>query len=159
MLFNSFAFILGFLPLALALFFFLGRLNRVWAARWLPLASIGFFGYWSPKYIVLLLGSVACNFLCGRAIAKRAGSRGGRWLFAFAVAVNLLLLGFYKYADFFASSANDLAKTHLPLLHIALPIGISFFTFTQIAFLADANKGIVKEYRFVHYLLFVSYFP
>jgi len=159
MLFNSFAFILGFLPLALALFFLLGRLNRVWAAAWLALASIAFYGYWSPKYIVLLLGSVACNFLCGRAIAKRAGSRGGRWLFAFAVAVNLLLLGFYKYADFFASSANDLAKTHIPLLHIALPIGISFFTFTQIAFLADANKGIVKEYRFVHYLLFVSYFP
>jgi len=159
MLFNSFAFILGFLPLALALFFLLGRLNRVWAAAWLALASIAFYGYWSPKYIVLLLGSVACNFLGGRAIAKRAGSRGGRWLFAFAVAVNLLLLGFYKYADFFASSANDLAKTHIPLLHIALPIGISFFTFTQIAFLADANKGIVKEYRFVHYLLFVSYFP
>jgi len=159
MLFNSFAFILGFLPLALALFFLLGRLNRVWAAAWLALASIAFYGYWSPKYIVLLLGSVACNFLCSRAIAKRAGSRGGRWLFAFAVAVNLLLLGFYKYADFFASSANDLAKTHIPLLHIALPIGISFFTFTQIAFLADANKGIVKEYRFVHYLLFVSYFP
>jgi alginate O-acetyltransferase complex protein AlgI len=68
-------------------------------------------------------------------------------------------LGFYKYADFFASSANEIAKTHLPLLHIALPIGISFFTFTQIAFLADAGKGIVKEYRFVHYLLFVSYFP
>jgi alginate O-acetyltransferase complex protein AlgI len=159
MLFNSYAFILGFLPLALALFFFLGRLNRVWAASWLAFASIVFYGYWSPKYIVLLLGSVAFNFLCGRAIAKRAGSSGGRWLLIVAVAVNLILLGFYKYADFFASSANEIVNTHLPLLHIALPVGISFFTFTQIAFLADASKGIVKEYRFVHYLLFVSYFP
>lgn len=159
MLFNSFAFILEFLPLALALFFLLGRLNQSWAAAWLAVASIAFYGYWSPKYIVLLLGSVACNFLCGRAISKRAGSRAGRWLFIFAVAANLLLLAFFKYADFFATSVNDLTKTHLPLLHIILPIGISFFTFTQIAFLADANKGIVKEYRFVHYLLFVSYFP
>ncbi len=159
MLFNSYAFILGFLPLALALFFLLGRLNRVWAAAWLALASIAFYGYWSPKYIALLLGSVAFNFLCGRAIARRAGNCGGRRILIASVAVNLMLLGFYKYADFFASSANEIAKTHLPLLHVALPIGISFFTFTQIAFLADAGKGIVKEYRFVHYLLFVSYFP
>jgi alginate O-acetyltransferase complex protein AlgI len=159
MLFNSYAFILGFLPLALALFFLLGRLNRVWAAAWLALASIAFYGYWSVEYIALLLGSVAFNFLCGRAIAKRAGSTAGRWILIVSVAANLILLGFYKYADFFASSANEIAKTHLPLLHIALPIGISFFTFTQIAFLADASKGIVKEYRFVHYLLFVSYFP
>jgi D-alanyl-lipoteichoic acid acyltransferase DltB (MBOAT superfamily) len=159
MLFNSYAFILGFLPPALALFFILGRLNRVWAAAWLALASIAFYGYWSPKYIALLLGSVAFNFLCGRAIAKRAGSTGGRRILTASVAVNLILLGFYKYADFFASSVNELAKTDLPLLHVALPIGISFFTFTQIAFLADAGKGIVKEYRFVHYLLFVCYFP
>ncbi len=159
MLFNSYAFILGFLPLALALFFFLGRLNRVWAAAWLALASIAFYGYWSPKYIILLSGSVAFNFCCGRAIARRAGSTAGRWILTTGVAGNLILLGFYKYADFFASSANEIIKTHLPLLHIALPMGISFFTFTQIAFLADASKGIVKEYRFVHYLLFVSYFP
>jgi alginate O-acetyltransferase complex protein AlgI len=159
MLFNSYAFILGFLPPALALFFILGRLSRVWAAAWLALASIAFYGYWSPKYIALLLGSVAFNFLCGRAIAKRAGSTGGRRILIASVAVNLILLGFYKYADFFASTANEIAKTDLPLLHVALPIGISFFTFTQIAFLADAGKGIVKEYRFVHYLLFVSYFP
>jgi alginate O-acetyltransferase complex protein AlgI len=159
MLFNSYAFILGFLPPALALFFFLGRLNGVWAAAWLASASIAFYGYWSPKYIALLLGSVAFNFLCGRAIAKRAPGAGGRRILFASVAANLILLGFYKYADFFASSANEIAKTHLPLLHVALPIGISFFTFTQIAFLADASKGIVKEYRFVHYLLFVCYFP
>jgi alginate O-acetyltransferase complex protein AlgI len=159
MLFNSYAFILGFLPPALTLFFLLGRLNRVWAATWLVLASIAFYGYWSPKYIVLLLGSVAFNFVAGRAIAKHAGTTRGRSILIASVAVNLILLGFYKYADFFASSMNEVANTHLPLLHIALPIGISFFTFTQIAFLADASKGIVKEYRFIHYLLFVSYFP
>src|SRR5882757_5584940 len=121
MLFNSYAFVLGFLPLALALFFFLGRLNRVWAAAWLALASIAFYGYWSPKYIVLLLGSVAFNFLCGRAVAKRAGSAGGRWILITGVAANLVLLAFYKYEDFFASSANEILRTHLPLMHIALP--------------------------------------
>lgn len=159
MLFNSYTFILGFLPLTLALFFLLGRLSRVWAAAWLAVASILFYGYWSPKYIPLLLGSVAFNFLVGRAISRRAGSSGARWLLIVSVAANLILLGFYKYADFFASSVNAIGHTGLPLLHVVLPIGISFFTFTQIAFLADAGKGIVKEYSFVHYLLFVSYFP
>jgi alginate O-acetyltransferase complex protein AlgI len=70
-----------------------------------------------------------------------------------------LLLGFYKYADFFLMSVNDLAGTHIPMLAIVLPIGISFFTFTQIAFLVDAYRGMAREYNFTHYLLFVSYFP
>ena len=145
MLFNSYAFILGFLPLALAVFFLLGRQSRVWAAAWLALASIAFYGYWSPKYIPLLLGSVAFNFLVGRAISRRAGSSSARWILIASVAANLVLLGFYKYADFFASSVNAIALIDLPLLHVLLPIGISFFTFTQIAFLADASKGMVKD--------------
>lgn len=159
MLFNSYAFVFGFLPIALVLFFSLGRVSRAWAAAWLALTSIAFYGYWSPKYIPLLLGSVVFNFLAGRAISRCAGTKGARWILAASVAANLILLGFYKYADFFALSVNAIADTRLPLLHIVLPLGISFFTFTQIAFLADASKGIVKEYRFVHYLLFVSYFP
>jgi len=76
-----------------------------------------------------------------------------------AIAGNLAVLAFFKYADFFIGTANSIAQARFPLLHIVLPLGISFFTFTQIAFLADAYRGEVREYRFVHYALFVTYFP
>jgi alginate O-acetyltransferase complex protein AlgI len=76
-----------------------------------------------------------------------------------SIAADLLLLGFYKYANFFVTSVNDIAGTGLPPLAIVLPIGISFFTFTQIAFLVDAYRGSAKEYSFTHYLLFATYFP
>ena len=159
MLFNSYAFVFVFLPVTLIVFFLLGRVNRVWAAGWLALASIVFYGYWSVKYIPLLLGSVIFNYLCGRAVSRRAQTPRGRPLLVAAIAADLILLGFYKYADFFITSVNDIAGTQLPMLAIVLPIGISFFTFTQIAFLVDAYRGIACEYSFTHYLLFATYFP
>jgi alginate O-acetyltransferase complex protein AlgI len=159
MLFNSYQFVFVFLPVTLIVFFALGRANRAWSAGWLALASLVFYGYWSVKYIPLLLGSVVFNYACGRALSRRSQSpQGGRLLIA-AVAADLLLLGFYKYADFFLTTANDIAGTQLPMLSIVLPIGISFFTFTQIAFLVDAYRGIAREYSFTHYLLFATYFP
>jgi alginate O-acetyltransferase complex protein AlgI len=159
MLFNSYQFVFVFLPVSLVVFFILGRFNRILAAAWLALASIVFYGYWSPKYIPLLLGSVTFNFIAGRLISRRAGRNAGKSLLIAAITVNLLLLGFYKYLDFFLSAANDVIGTHLALLRIVLPIGISFFTFTQIAFLVDAYRGLAREYSFVHYLLFATYFP
>ena len=78
---------------------------------------------------------------------------------AFAIAANLLLLGYYKYANFFLANVNTLTGSSLSLGEIILPLGISFFTFTQIAFLVDTYQGKVKEYNFIHYLLFVTYFP
>src|SRR5882672_10810628 len=80
MLFNSFEFIFGFLPVALMVFFLLGRMNRKMAAAWLALASLLFYGYWLPKYVHLLLAAVSFNYFCGRAIAKRAGTKSGRTL-------------------------------------------------------------------------------
>jgi D-alanyl-lipoteichoic acid acyltransferase DltB (MBOAT superfamily) len=159
MLFNSYPFLCVFLPVTLIVFFALGRVNRAWAAGWLALASLVFYGYWSVKYIPLLLGSVVFNFVCGRALFRRAGTPQGRQLLIGSIAADLLLLGFYKYADFFLTSVNDIAGTHLLPLTIVLPIGISFFTFTQIAFLVDAYRGIAREYSFTHYLLFATYFP
>ena len=159
MLFNSYQFVFVFLPVVLVVFFSLGRLNRSWAAGWLALASIVFYGYWSVNYIPLLLGSVAFNFFCGRALARRAQTPKGRYLLIASVAANLLLLGFYKYTDFFLTTINDVAYTQIPMLAVVLPIGISFFTFTQIAFLVDAYRRIAREYSFTHYLLFATYFP
>jgi alginate O-acetyltransferase complex protein AlgI len=159
MLFNSYPFVFVFLPVTLIVFFLLGRSNRVWAAGWLALASIVFYGYWSVKYIPLLLGSVVFNYLCGRALSRRGPTQRGRALLVAAITANLLLLGFYKYADFFVTSVNDIAGTQLPMLAIVLPLGISFFTFAQIAFLVDVHRGIAREYSFTHYLLFATYFP
>ena len=159
MLFNSYQFLFVFLPIALIGYFALGRINRVWAAAWLALASLVFYGYWSVKYLPLLLGSVTFNFVCGRALTHRAQTSRGKALLIAGIAANLLLLGFYKYANFFLGTVNDVAGLHLPLLAIVLPIGISFFTFTQIAFLVDAYRRLAREYSFTHYLLFATYFP
>jgi alginate O-acetyltransferase complex protein AlgI len=162
MLFNSYGFIFLYLPLVLLGFFRLARIDHRYAAAWLALASLFFYGYWNPAYIGLLLGSIVANYSFGWWIAKAAvkedAARKKQLLIA-AIAANLALLGYYKYAHFFLSSLNDLAGSHWSLGTIVLPLGISFFTFTQIAFLVDTYQGKVKEYNFVHYLLFVTYFP
>jgi D-alanyl-lipoteichoic acid acyltransferase DltB (MBOAT superfamily) len=161
-LFNSYAFIFGFLPVTLIGFFWLARFSHAFAAGWLALASLFFYGYWNPAYIGLLLGSIACNYAFGLWIA-RAGvqHKEGRkkQLLVAAIVANLALLAYYKYANFFIGSVNGVAGTPWSLGEIILPLGISFFTFTQIAFLVDTYQGKVKEYNFVHYTLFVTYFP
>ena len=162
MLFNSYAFIFGFLPVALIGFFWLARLSHAFAAGWLALASLFFYGYWNPAYIGLLLGSIAFNYAFGLWIAKagvRREERRKKHLLVAAIAANLALLGYYKYANFFIGSVNTVAGTSWSLGEIILPLGISFFTFTQIAFLVDTYQGKVKEYSFIHYILFVTYFP
>jgi D-alanyl-lipoteichoic acid acyltransferase DltB (MBOAT superfamily) len=162
MLFNSYAFIFLFLPATLLVFFQLGGVNRKLAAGWLAAASLFFYGWWNPVYVGLLLASVVFNYGMGIAIVRAAAgadARRKRQLLALAVAANLLLLGYYKYANFFLDSANAALGTTWSLGEIILPLGISFFTFTQIAFLVDAYRGNAREYSFVHYGLFVTYFP
>ncbi|EHR71983.1 putative membrane protein involved in D-alanine export [Burkholderiales bacterium JOSHI_001] len=162
MLFNSYEFLFGFLPLVLGGFLFLSRfgLQRP-AAAWLGLASVVFYAWWSPRYVLLLLGSIALNYLFGQAIARRARDRQARTgrLLTVAVTANLALLAYYKYANFFIDTARALSGAALPGLDVVLPIGISFFTFTQIAFLVDCSEAKVQESDPVHYLLFVTYFP
>ena len=158
MLFNSFPFLFVFLPLTLAGFFLLARVSHAWAAAWLAAASLAFYGWWNPVYVLLLVASICFNFTVGLAIVREGGNRRAGSLFAGGVAANLALLGYYKYADFFVSNLNQLGAD-LTLPHVVLPLGISFFTFTQIAFLADAYRGRAAEYRFTHYCLFVTYFP
>ncbi len=162
MLFNSYEFIFLYLPVVLLGFFWLARINHAFAAAWLALASLFFYGYWNPAYIGLLLGSIVCNYTFGMWVAKIGGVHEGRrkkQLLTIAIAANLALLAYYKYANFFVSSINSVAETHWSLGEIILPLGISFFTFTQIAFLVDTYQGKVKEYNFIHYLLFVTFFP
>lgn len=162
MLFNSYSFIFLFLPIVLAGFFQLARIHHAYAAGWLGISSLFFYGYWNPAYVGLLLGSILCNYVFGMWIAKARVQHAAmrqKYVLMIAITANLVLLGYYKYANFFLSSIDSLTGSNFSLGTIILPLGISFFTFTQIAFLVDAYYGKVKEYNFVHYLLFVTYFP
>jgi D-alanyl-lipoteichoic acid acyltransferase DltB (MBOAT superfamily) len=171
MLFNSYEFIFVFLPVCLLGFFLLGAQGWLRAASWwLSVASLFFYAWWnpdpaqpwSPKYLALILGSIVFNYTLGVRIAQAAAQgrgRAARWFLAGGVTANLLTLGYFKYAGFFAATANALLGTSFTLGPIALPLAISFFTFTQIAYLVDAFRGVTKEYNFRGYLLFVSFFP
>ena len=160
MLFNSFEFLFLFLPPVLLGFFWIARSSHRLAALWLASASVFFYGFWNPKFVSLLLASVVFNYALGYAIGHaRKNDARARVLLVFAVTVNLGVLGVFKYTNFFISTINSLAGSELPLRDIILPLGISFFTFTQIAFLVDVRRGIAREYSFIHYLLFVTYFP
>lgn len=159
MLFNSYEFLLLFLPVCLAGYFLLGRIHKVWGAGWLAFASIFFYAWWDYRYVLLLCGSIVGNYLSGRWIAQHGGTSPAKRLLAAAITANLAVLAYYKYADFFILSANTITGSAIPLLNVVLPIGISFFTFTQIAFLVDAYHDKAKEYRFTYYVLFVTYFP
>lgn len=144
------------------IFFYLGKINNMLAAGWLAAASLFFYGWWNPGYVGLLLVSVIFNYTLGMWIAKARVQQkilARKHLLVFAVSVNLLLLSYYKYANFFLTSIDYLVDTQWSFDNILLPLGISFFTFTQIAFLVDTYRGEVKEYNFAHYGLFVTYFP
>ncbi len=162
MLFNSNAFIFLFLPVVLGGFFLLARLGHLLAAAWLTAASLFFYGWWNPLFVALLAASIVFNFLFGMSIGRAAAAaarRRAKTLLIVALTVNLLLLAYFKYANFFLAGINQLSGAGWSFGEIILPLGISFFTFTQIAFLADVYFGKVREYNFVHYSLFVTYFP
>src|SRR6185437_10789384 len=156
MLFNSYEYLVYFLPLSLAVFFILGR-RAAWAVAWLVAASLFFYAWWNPKYLPLILGSIAFNFLVGRRLHRGSVHAAG-WL-AFGIAANLAVLGVFKYADFAVRNATDLTGLPLALPHIVLPLGISFFTFTQIAYLVDVHRGKAREPSLLNYALFVTFFP
>jgi alginate O-acetyltransferase complex protein AlgI len=141
-LFTTATFVLLFLPAVLAGYFALGRRSPKWAAAWLFAASVFFYGYWMPVFTLLLLASIAVNFRIaariGRAISGRSTVFGPdrRWLVA-GITFNLGLLAYFKYANFFVDNLNVLLGSHWNIGRIVLPIGISFYSFTQIAFLVD----------------------
>lgn len=162
MLFNSYEFILGFLPGAVAGFFLLGRfgLHRL-AIAWLAVCSLGFYGWWSPIHVPLILASILFNFGVGQAIGrhKNPDGTGSRFWLTFGVVSDLALLIYFKYTNFLVDNVNALTGLDYYVQAIILPLGISFFTFTQIAYLVDTYQGKVREYSPVDYALFVTYFP
>jgi alginate O-acetyltransferase complex protein AlgI len=159
-LFNSYEFLLVFLPAVVAGYFLIARLSAFGANAFLAGASVFFYAWWRLDFVLILAASVVVNYLVGHRLSRDAAAgRNGKAVLAIGIAFNLLLLGYYKYADFFIANVNAVTGADLGLLRVALPLGISFFTFTQIAYLVDAWKGKAAEYSATNYLLFVTFFP
>jgi D-alanyl-lipoteichoic acid acyltransferase DltB (MBOAT superfamily) len=161
MLFNSYDFIFLFLPCTLAGFFLFGAFGyKRSASLFLVLASLFFYGYWDANYLPLLLGSVLLNFSLGRWLSpgERATDKLRQALLLIGVSLNLLALSYFKYTGFFIETINALTAGALRAEHIVLPLAISFFTITQIAYLVDAYSGKVREYSLLDYMLFVTTF-
>src|SRR5918993_2155324 len=162
MLFNSYVFVLAFLPLTAIGFFLLGRLPSKHPARlWLLALSLVFYGWWSWSYLALLLGTMVFNWSLGRLIrsARDTNLARARVVTAFGVALNLGLLGYFKYATFIAGNLAALTGLDFAVEAVVLPLAISFHTFQQIAYIVDVLRGKAKQYALTDYLLFVSFFP
>lgn len=159
MLFNSYIFILIFIPLAIAGYFLLNRINRPkLASVFLTLMSFWFYGYNNRYYLLILIGSILVNYLVVHAMKKFASaSKAVMWC---GVVFNIGILFLFKYYDFFLKNLNSLIKAEsMPFLRLALPIGISFFTFQQIAYIVDYYHGKSEEYSLLEYAGYVSFFP
>ena len=162
MLFNSAEYLLVLLPAAFIAYFLFGRAGFGGAARlWLVLVSLFFYGWWNPTYLGLLGLSIVVNFWLGTRLiaAATADTTAGSKLLMLGLAFNLGLLAWFKYAGFAVESANFLLGAKLPSPNVVLPLAVSFFTFTQLAYLVDCRRNLAREYSFSNYVLFVTFFP
>src|SRR5208282_489059 len=163
MLFNSQEFLLIFLPATLLGFYLLGGVSRRAAIIWLILLSLMFYGWWRPINILIIGPSIIINYALASILLRLnqdEGSRGpSRAVLLLGIAFNVLFLGFFKYTDFLYGTINDVFGARLILMHIVLPLGISFITFQKIAFLVDVQAGRVKSFTFREYCTFVLFFP
>ena len=162
MLFNSYIFIFAFLPLTFFVYFFLNKKRMTELAKaFLVFASLFFYSWWNVLYLPLILSSMLINFALGKQLSTKAAKLQGsrKAVLIFGIIFNVALLGYFKYTDFFLENFNFVFGTQIELLKLALPLAISFFTFQQIAYLVDSYRRETKEYDFLTYALFVSFFP
>lgn len=162
MLFNSYEFLFAYLPAALALVWVCNQFGTTRLRTWgLLLASLAFYSWWAVQYLPVLLGSIFLNYGASWLMARRLGprSRGAAVVMWTTVIVNLLLLGYFKYLLFFTEMVVGTGEAPSFVQQIVLPLGISFFTFHQIAYVVDVWKNEVEVDDFGTYALFVSFFP
>lgn len=159
MLFSSFEFIFIFLPIVFVFYFTLNKYGKIkMAIGLLALASLVFYSVWYPPYLLIILLSIGTNYFLGHLILKKENPAKKR-LLIMGIIFNILLLGVFKYTDFFIQNYNMVLDKNTALLDIALPLAISFFTFQQISYIVDLYRGQVKTNNFYSYVLFVSFFP
>jgi D-alanyl-lipoteichoic acid acyltransferase DltB (MBOAT superfamily) len=161
MLFTSWIFLFGFLPIAIFGYECAARLGQRCAVYWLVLVSLVFYGFWQPALTILIAASITFNFLVATLIRKNLERpRVANTLLWSGIAVDLLALVYYKYTNWILASLIGFGVLHLEGVHrIILPLGISFFTFTQIGYLVDCRQEVAKDGRFRDYALFVTFFP
>ena len=162
MIFSTYKFIFLFLPVTFFGYFLFNRFRfNSMAKIWLVICSLYFYSQGSPAFFPFFLASITGNYIFGMAMVHTEGDQKvqRKLLFAAGLAGNIALLGYYKYTDFFIENYNLLTGSDVALKHIVLPIGISFFTFQLIAFLVACYRGETKQYDFVSYLLFITFFP
>ncbi|HXH74626.1 MAG TPA: MBOAT family O-acyltransferase [Bacteriovoracaceae bacterium] len=160
MLFNSYFFIFIFLPVAWLGYFALNKYKMVDLAKsWLLGCSLFFYGYYNPSYLPLILVSILVNHAITTQLQNDKNERHKTSLFYFSLCFNLGLLGYFKYMNFFLDNFSALTTIHLEPLKIILPLGISFYTLQQVAYLIDVYQGVAGEKRFIDYALFVTFFP
>lgn len=160
LIFNSYEFLFAFLPVVWVVYMFLSRFSFLrLGVYWLVFSSLFFYSWWNPVYLPLIVLSMAVNYSLGWLLGRTSSRSAGKILLIFGISLNLAGLGYFKYYDFFISNINLLFDSSIPLLHLALPLAISFFTFQQIAYIVDAYRKETVEYGFFKYALFVSFFP
>ena len=166
MLFNSYEFIFVFLPITFFIYFYLNHKRLTEASKgFLVCSSLFFYSWWNISYLPIILASMVFNYTAGRSLNKAcnnkdsAGGGGRKSILIFGIVFNLSLLGYFKYTDFLIENFNLAFNSNAELLNLALPLAISFFTFQQIAYLVDSYRQETKEYDFLNYALFVTFFP
>ena len=159
MVFSSYVFTLAFLPIVLIVYYLLSHLkDGIWQRLFLIAASLFFYGYYNIKYLILIIASIAINYIVAIQIQKATG-KASLWFLTAGVVFNVALIGYFKYYDFFVENINLLLGNSFALKHILLPLGISFFTFQQLSFLVSVYHGEEKVERLRDYCLFVTFFP
>jgi len=160
-IFSSFEFIFLFLPIVWLGYFGLHKIGAHKLAKWfLVAASFVFYAIGSADFVLIFAASVTLNYVIGTKLSKMTEACTSKTLlFLAGIFLNVALLGYYKYTDFFISNVNWFFSLEIPLKHIILPIGISFFTFQLIAFQVDSFRGLTASYSFLDYLLFITFFP
>ena len=158
MLFSSITFLFLFLPVVLVIYYLVP-----WKAKnvFLLIASLLFYAWGEPVYVVLMILSILLNYFCGRDIkANEDDPRKAKFNVAFAVVVNVLILGFFKYYGFLLDTVNAIFQLDLTYRELPLPIGISFYTFQAISYIVDIYRGKVKPQKnILHFALYISMFP
>ncbi len=163
MLFNSYIFILLFLPVSVSIYFLLNKAHQyVLSNIWLIGMSLWFYAYFNVDYIVIILVSISGNYILSRMLYTKSINKNSfmkKTVLIIGILINIISIFYFKYFDFFITNINALFHQNFELKNILLPLGISFFTFQQISYLIDSYRGETKDYGFIEYALFVSFFP
>lgn len=160
MLFNSYIFIFIFLPLTLVGWYLLNKLEKYKGAQaFLVAMSLWFYAYFNVSYLAIILASCLINYGFSFVLTKKDSAGFRKGMLVLGCAVNLGILGYFKYYDFLLENLNTLLSANFTLKHILLPLGISFFTFQQLSFVIDRCRGNAPHYSLLDYLNFVTFFP